>query len=266
MAIRSGDRTSIVDILDRTPPIPDACQWCVFLRNHDELTLEMVTEEERQWMWREYAPEPRMRLNLGIRRRLTPLLDNDRRKIELALSLLFTLGGSPILYYGDEIGMGDNIWLDDRNGVRTPMQWTAGETGGFSKADPARLYLPVISDQTYNPSNVNVANQIEDPNSLFHVIQRMISIRRQHPAFNQGQREWFRVSSKAVIAYWRILSDERLIILNNLSGESQTITIDPAVVKVRELNDLLTGDFLSIGPTKPINVTLAPYQYLWWHL
>ena len=150
-------------ILERTPPIPEDCQWCIFLRNHDELTLEMVTEEERQWMWQDYAPEPRMRLNLGIRRRLAPLLDNDRRKIELANSLLFTLPGSPIIYYGDEIGMGDNIWLPDRNGVRTPMQWEKSTNAGFSAAQPGGLYAPVITSEPYAPAQVNVADQVADP-------------------------------------------------------------------------------------------------------
>jgi maltose alpha-D-glucosyltransferase/alpha-amylase len=266
MVLRNGDRSSIVDILNRTPPIPEECQWCVFLRNHDELTLEMVTEEEREWMWKEYAPEPRMRLNLGIRRRLAPLLDNDRRKIELAQSLLFSLTGSPVIYYGDEIGMGDNIWLDDRNGVRTPMQWQDGLNAGFSKADPSRLYLPVIDSPSYAPTVVNVAAQIDDADSLFHTTQRMISIRRQHPAFGRGKFAWFPVESKAVIAYWRVLENERLIILNNLSDQVQTISIDPAIIQSPEIYNLLSGEFRPVIPGETITLTLNPYQYAWWHL
>jgi maltose alpha-D-glucosyltransferase/alpha-amylase len=266
MALRSGDRSPIVDILNHTPPIPEECQWCIFLRNHDELTLEMVTEEEREWMWKEYAPEPRMQLNLGIRRRLAPLLDNDRRKIELAQSLLFSLTGSPIIYYGDEIGMGDNIWLDDRNGVRTPMQWQDGFNAGFSKADPSRLYLPVIDSPSYGPAVVNVAAQTDDADSLFHTTQRMISIRRQHPAFGRGKFAWFPVESKAVIAYWRVLEDERMIILNNLSDQTQTISIDPAIIQAPEIYNLSSGEFRAVIPGKTMTLTLTPYQYAWWHL
>ncbi len=190
MALRQADRTPLVWILGRTPPIPDNCQWCTFLRNHDELTLEMVTEEERQWMWQEYAPEPRMRLNLGIRRRLAPLLDDDRRKIELANSLLFTLPGSSILYYGDEIGMGDNIWLPDRNGVRTPMQWTSAVNAGFSSAAPKSLYLPLIDNSVYGPAHINVADERAHPDSLLNRLRRLIAVRKQHPAFGRGSFTW----------------------------------------------------------------------------
>jgi maltose alpha-D-glucosyltransferase / alpha-amylase len=226
----------------------------------------MVTEEERQWMWKEYAPEPRMRLNLGIRRRLAPLLDNDRRKIELAQSLLFSLTGSPILYYGDEIGMGDNIWLDDRNGVRTPMQWQAGLNAGFSRADPSRLYLPVIDAAGYSPAEVNVAAQLADPDSLFHTLQRLISIRRQHPAFGRGKFAWFPVESKAVIAYWRVLDEERLVILNNLSDQTQTVTIDSAILPSHEVYNLLSGEYRAVVPGETITLALKPYEYAWWHL
>src|SRR5574341_123159 len=183
MAFAQADGTPIVDILSKTPSIPDNCQWCTFLRNHDELTLEMVTEEERQWMWQRYAPEPRMRLNLGIRRRLASLLDGDRRKVELLHSILFTLPGSPILYYGDEIGMGDNIWLDDRDGVRPPMQWDAGAQAGFSTAAPDKLYAPVINDGLYGPTRTNVESQRQDPNSLWNTIRHMIATRKKNHAF-----------------------------------------------------------------------------------
>src|SRR5512138_948426 len=174
MALKKGRADDMHEILKRTPQIPPTCQWCIFLRNHDELTLEMVTEEERQWMWRQYAPDPRMKLNLGIRRRLAPLLDNDQHKIELAHSLLLTLPGSPILYYGDEIGMGDNIWLFDRNGVRTPMQWNTGSNAGFSDAASESLFAPVIDDEVFGAAHVNVEAQRQDPESLWSVIRQMI--------------------------------------------------------------------------------------------
>ena len=197
MALKKGRADDLVEILNRTPPIPENCQWCNFLRNHDELTLEMVTPEERQWMWEQYAPEPRMRLNLGIRRRLAPLLDNDRRKIELANSLLFTLPGSPVIYYGDEIGMGDNIWLDDRNGVRTPMQWNDSPYAGFSNVPP---FTPLL-EGTSSPRRVNVTAQMTNPDSLFHTMRRMIEIRRTHHAFGRGAFEWQDAGTNAIAAY-----------------------------------------------------------------
>src|SRR5512133_3529848 len=172
MALKKGRADDMIEIMSRTPLIDPTSQWCIFLRNHDELTLEMVTPEEREWMWAEYAPDPRMRLNLGIRRRLAPLLDNDRRKIALANSLLFTLPGSPIIYYGHEIGMGDNIWLFDRNGVRTPMQWKNAPNAGFSAAQPEALYAPVIDTSPYDPSQVNVDDEFQDPDSLLNFICR----------------------------------------------------------------------------------------------
>ncbi len=172
MSLRKQDRESLVWIMQQTPPIPDNCQWCTFLRNHDELTLEMVTEEERQWMWQEYAPDPRMRLNLGIRRRQAPLLENNPAKMRLANALLFALPGTPIIYYGDEIGMGDNIWLDDRNGVRTPMQWDASKNAGFSTAKEDQLYAPLIKDETFGYQKVNVSAQINDPDSFLSFMKK----------------------------------------------------------------------------------------------
>ena len=186
MALAQADRTPIEQIIARTPPIPTNCQWGTFLRCHDELTLEMVTSEERQFMWDFYAPEPRMRLNLGIRRRLAPLLGNDRSRIELANSLLFTLTGSPVIYYGDEIGMGDNIWLEDRDGVRTPMQWADAPNGGFSSAEPSALQDPVIDDEIFGYHRVNVEAQRNDPGSLLNRMREMIRVRKMHPAFGRG--------------------------------------------------------------------------------
>ncbi|MEW5872382.1 MAG: maltose alpha-D-glucosyltransferase [Chloroflexota bacterium] len=268
MAMRKQEREPLVWILERTPPIPEECQWCTFLRNHDELTLEMVTEAERQWMWQEYAPEPRMRLNLGIRRRLAPLLDGDRRKIELANSLLFSLPGSPFVYYGDEIGMGDDIWLPDRNGVRTPMQWQSGPGAGFSRADPESFYAPVIDKDAYRLEQVNVEAQRADPNSLWHVIRKMIAARKAHPVFGQGDFHWAEAGSPAVAAYWRRYAGEQVLILNNLSEVQQSAVVDLGDVGTGELEDLLT-----LAPGEPgwlspgqLQLDLLPYGYRWLRL
>ncbi|MGZ9222175.1 MAG: maltose alpha-D-glucosyltransferase, partial [Anaerolineales bacterium] len=222
MALKKGHAHDMIEILDRTPAIPESCQWCIFLRNHDELTLEMVTPQERQWMWEQYAPEPRMRLNLGIRRRLAPLLDNDRRKIELSHSLLFTLPGSPIIYYGDEIGMGDNIDLPDRNGVRTPMQWDDSPNGGFTTGRPA---IESIAGKL-GYQHLNVARQLADKDSLFHAISKMIRVRKQHPVFGRGRMEWKETGNPAVLAYRREYQAETILILNNLSEASQTVRLE----------------------------------------
>ena len=259
MALKKGRAEDMREILRRTPSIPENCQWCIFLRNHDELTLEMVTEEERQWMWKQYAPDPRMRLNLGIRRRLAPLLDNDKRKIRLAYSLLFTLPGSPILYYGDEIGMGDNIWLEDRNGVRTPMQWEAGATAGFSEASVSSLYAPVISDEIYGPAQVNVQSQRLEPDSLLKIIRHMIGVRRQSHAFGWGDFEWLDLQNEHVAAFRRTFQDETILALHNLSNTKQKVSIKKPVTS---MTDLLTGDeFPALDET--MSIELEPYQYLW---
>jgi maltose alpha-D-glucosyltransferase/alpha-amylase len=252
MALKKGRVDDMVEILNRTPPIPENCQWCIFLRNHDELTLEMVTAQERQWMWEQYAPEPRMRLNLGIRRRLAPLLDNDRRKIELAYSLLFTLPGSPIIYYGDEIGMGDNIWLHDRNGVRTPMQWNA-ETGcGFSEAPLKSWYSPLIEEEAYRPARVNVETQMREQGSLWRTIQNMIATRKKHHAFGRGNFTWLNAGTSAVAAYQRNYRDETLLIIQNLSDQAVEAKI------THNGTDILTGEHLAGGA-----LSLAPFQYRW---
>ncbi|HUI88460.1 MAG TPA: maltose alpha-D-glucosyltransferase [Anaerolineales bacterium] len=249
MSMRRGDAEAIRWILEQTPSIPGNTQWCTFLRNHDELTLEMVSEEDRQWMWAQYAPEPRMRLNQGIRRRLAPLLDNDRRKIELANSLLFTLPGSPIVYYGDEIGMGDNVWLDDRNGVRTPMQWDDSPKAGFTNARP---FAPFLEGQ-YSPMHVNVAAQMRNPDSLYHTIRRMVAVRKEHPAFGCGDFEWADSGTNAIAGYQRTYDGETMLILNNLSGQEQ---IAPAP-SGRAVN-AFTHETAPLG-----TLTLQPYQYLW---
>jgi len=263
MALARADRTPLVQILARTPPLPDGCQWATFLRCHDELTLEMVTDEERQFLWDFYAPQPRMRLNLGIRRRLAPLLDNDRARLELANSLLFTLPGAPVIYYGDEIGMGDNIWLDDRDGVRTPMQWDSGPNAGFSAAAPDNLYAPVIEDSTYGPQQVNVANQQAAPGSLLHTMRRMIGVRKQHSAFGRGNFAWVEADSKAVAAYLRSHDGERLLIVNNLSPHPQSVTLTASGLPSAALLDLLTGEYLPSSQQGQLALALHPYQYLW---
>jgi maltose alpha-D-glucosyltransferase/alpha-amylase len=259
-SIRAGDGSSLVDILKRTPPIPDSCQWCTFLRNHDELTLEMVTDEDRQWMWREYAPDPRMKLNLGIRRRLAPLLDNDRRKLALAYSLLFTLPGSPFLYYGDEIGMGDNIWLDDRNGVRTPMQWDASPGAGFSSASLDKFYLPLIQDDVYSPQRVNVVAQQADPASQLNLIKRFIRIRKQQPALGEGTLEWVEpTGSPAILAFYRSAPAEKLLAVHNLSG--RVLAVDLPIAPGSHFEELFSGK--KYASPSALHVELEPYAYLW---
>lgn len=271
MSIKKGNRMSLEWIMSRTPSINRTCQWCIFLRNHDELTLEMVTPDERDWMWEQFAPEPRMRLNLGIRRRLAPLLDNDRRKIELANSLLFTMPGTPIIYYGDEIGMGDNIWLEDRNGVRTPMQWSADFNAGFSAAPTESLYAPVISEPPFSPQEVNVEYQIQDPDSLLNFICKLIGIVKEHMAFGEGEFNWAACDNTAVAAYYRTYDEsgqrESLLIVQNLSGESQK-----AVIQLTEMTpppaavDLITGELSPITHDRTLEVQLEPYQYFWFEL
>ncbi len=263
MAIRKGEVNAIRDILERTPEIPGGCQWCTFLRNHDELTLEMVTEEERQWMWREYAPDPRMRLNLGIRRRLAPLLDNDRRRIELANSLLFTLPGSPILYYGDEIGMGDNIYLPDRNGVRTPMQWSGISGAGFSMADLSQFYAPVIQTPPYDPAHVNVSAQQGNSQSLLNIIRSMLAVRKQHPVFAQGKLAWVDCGTAAIAGYIRQDSAERVLVLNNLSPRPQTVALQFDHSGQTLQADLLGHECLAQKDMDRTVVFLEPFQYLW---
>ncbi len=203
MAVRRESRYPISEILEQTPPIPDGCQWGIFLRNHDELTLEMVTDEDRDYMWGEYAKDPRMKANIGIRRRLAPLLDNDLNQMELFTALLLSLPGSPVLYYGDEIGMGDNIWLGDRDGVRTPMQWTPDRNAGFSRATPGRLHLPPVQDPVYGYQRVNVETELDNPSSLLHWTRRMILARKRHAAFGLGEFIDLGGSNPTVLSYVR---------------------------------------------------------------
>jgi len=226
MAVRREQRYPISEILAQTPRIPRNCQWAIFLRNHDELTLEMVTDEERDYMYAEYAKDPRMRANVGIRRRLAPLLENDRNQIELFTALLLSLPGSPVLYYGDEIGMGDNIWLGDRDAVRTPMQWTSDRNAGFSRCDPARLYLPLILDPVHGYQALNVEAQRDDPGSLLNWTRKMIQIRKRHPVFGTGEFTELHASNPSVFAFVREYGDDRMLCVNNLSRFPQPVELD----------------------------------------
>ena len=258
MALGRHERTPLEWVIQNTPPIPENCQWCVFLRNHDELTLEMVTGEERRWLWDTYAPDPRMRLNLGIRRRLAPLMDNDPRRIQLANSLLFTLPGAPIVYYGDEIGMGDNIWLPDRNGVRTPLQWDNTKNAGFSTAGPDELYTPPIQAAPFDPAGVNIARARADSKSLWHVLRAMISVRKHQPGLGRPDFEWIGSDDPAIAAYTRVPAGERVWVVNNLSANEKSLRL-PAPAA---LTDLFTG--LRLEPQDGnILLGLGAYAYHW---
>jgi maltose alpha-D-glucosyltransferase / alpha-amylase len=226
MALRQEDRLPIVEIVNRTPAIPESAQWGLFLRNHDELTLEMVTDEERDYLYAEYANDRRMRLNLGIRRRLAPLMDNGRRRIELLNALLFSLPGSPFLYYGDEIGMGDNIYLGDRDGVRTPMQWSVDRNAGFSKADFAQLYFPLNMDPVYGFQSVNVEAQQRHSTSLLHWMRQMILMRKKHPLFGRGTLEFLHPENRKVLAFTRSYEGETALCVYNLARSSQPVQLD----------------------------------------
>ncbi len=271
MALRQEDRLPITDIMAQTPAIPDGCQWGLFLRNHDELTLEMVTDDERDYMYFAYSADPRMRVNVGIRRRLAPLVDNSRRRIELLNSILLSFPGTPILYYGDEIGMGDNIYLGDRNGVRTPMQWTSDRNAGFSKADPARLFLPVVMDPIYGYQVVNVEAQLSDQSSLLHWTRNMIALRKLFQVFGRGTLTFLNPSNRKVLAYLRDLeredgTHETVLCVANLSRFAQPASIDlPGFAGYAPVEMLGYVSFPQIEKT-PYAITLAPYSFLWLEL
>jgi maltose alpha-D-glucosyltransferase/alpha-amylase len=266
MAIAQEDRFPITDILRQTPDIPVNCQWALFLRNHDELTLEMVTDVERDYLWSTYATDPRARINLGIRRRLASLMDNDRRKIELMNSLLLSFPGTPLIYYGDEIGMGDNIYLGDRNGVRTPMQWTPDRNGGFSRCDPARLYLPMIMDPVYGYEAVNVEAQSRSLASLLSWTKRLISVRKSSKVFGRGSLSFIRPANRAVLVYIRQYESEVVLCVANLSRSAQAAEIDLAPWRGRVPFELLgRTNFPPIGDV-PYIVTLGPYGFFWFLL
>jgi maltose alpha-D-glucosyltransferase/alpha-amylase len=266
MATRLEDRKPLVEIVERTPELPDTCQWGIFLRNHDELTLEMVSDVERDYMYEEYARDPVARLNLGIRRRLAPLLDGDRRRVELMNGLLMSLPGSPIVYYGDEIGMGDNVYLGDRNGVRTPMQWNGGWNGGFSTADPERLAQPLISNPLYGYQVVNVESQRRSEHSLLNWMRRLIRVRKTTRVFGRGAISFLHPANHRVLAYTRSLDDETVLVVNNLSGTAQVAELD-----LRSLQGAIPIEMfgLSLFPRigeLPYMLTLGPYDFFWFRL
>jgi len=263
MAVALEDRYPIAEILRQTPDIPDNCQWAVFLRNHDELTLEMVTDRERDYMYRMYAHEPRMRVNVGIRRRLAPLLSNDVDRIKLMNSLLLSMPGSPIIYYGDEIGMGDNIYIGDRNGVRTPMQWSIDRNAGFSRADPQRLYLPLIMDPIYGYQAVNVEAQSRDPSSLLNWTRRMLAVRRQHRCFGRGTLEFVRPQNRKIIAYLRTCDDEVVLCVANLSQTAQAVELDLSRYKGRVPVELSGRNAFPPVGELPYFLTLPAHGFFW---
>ncbi|MDP9262213.1 MAG: maltose alpha-D-glucosyltransferase, partial [Actinomycetota bacterium] len=266
MSVRREDATPIYEILDRTPAIPDNAQWGLFLRNHDELTLEMVTDDERDYMYGEYAKDPRMKINLGIRRRLAPLLDNGRDEIELMHAILFSLPGSPVLYYGDEIGMGDNVYLGDRDGVRTPMQWTGDRNAGFSRADWAQLYLQPLMDPVYGYQAVNVEAQLRTPTSLLRWLHRFIALRKEHPVFGLGTYEPLRSENTKIFAHVRRWEEDIVLCVHNLARSAQAVELDLSKYAGMVPEEMLGRTrFPAIGEL-PYLLTLAPRGFFWFQL
>jgi len=266
MALRREDRTPIVEIMSQTPDIPPSCQWGMFLRNHDELTLEMVSDAERDYMWAEYAKDRMMRLNLGIRRRLAPLMENGRRQMELLTSLLLSLRGTPILYYGDEIGMGDNVYLGDRRGVRTPMQWSGDRNAGFSRADPSRLFSPVIVDPVYHYEAVNVDAQSRVPTSLLNWNRRLIAARKRYPVFGRGSLEFLPCPNPKVLAYVRRDAAQTVLCVVNLSRFVQPATLDLSAYTGHTPVELLGGVPFPQIHTEPYFLSLGPHGFFWFRL
>ncbi len=266
MALRREDRTPIIDIMNRTPKIPDVAQWGLFLRNHDELTLEMVTDEERDYMYAEYAKDPRMRRNIGIARRLAPLLDNGRRQVELLYSLLFSLPGSPVVYYGDEVGMGDNIYLGDRDGVRTPMHWSSDRNAGFSKADPAALYLPLLMDPVYGFQAVNVEAQERVSTSLLQWLRRLLQVRKQHPVFGMGEYEPLYPENRRVFAFIRQLAGDVVLVVANLSRFAQPVELDLSRWLGLVPEEMFGRTPFPIIDGRPYRLALGPHGFYWFRL
>ena len=266
MALRLEDRQPVIDVMAETPAIPEPCQWALFLRNHDELTLEMVTDDERAYMYLAYSTDPRMRVNVGIRRRLAPLMENNRRRIELLNSILFSFPGTPILYYGDEIGMGDNIYLGDRNGVRTPMQWSADRNGGFSKVNPAQLYSQPIMDPIYGYQAINVEAQQGDASSLLNWTRHMIALRKLFQVFGRGSIEFLQPANRKILAYRRSYHQEEVLCLANLSRFAQPAELDLApLAGMTPIEMFGYVEFPKIGTT-PYPLTVGPYGILWFEL
>ena len=266
MAMRQETRTPIVEIMQSTPEIPAGCQWAIFLRNHDELTLEMVSDAERDYMYFEYARDPRMRINVGIRRRLAPLLDNGRRQIEMMNSLLLSMPGTPVLYYGDEIGMGDNIYLGDRNGVRTPMQWSIDRTAGFSRADWAKLYSPAIMDPVYGYQGVNVEGQSRIPTSLLNWMRRIIAVRKRYQAFGRGSLSFLYPENLKVLAYVRAYEQQTILCIVNLSRYVQCCELDLSEYKEFRPVELIGETPFPLIGDLPYFITLGPHAFYWFRL
>jgi len=266
MGVKLEDRKPITEILKQTPEIPDVCQWCLFLRNHDELTLEMVTDMERDYMYDEYARDKAQRLNLGIRRRLAPLLDNDRRRMELMNGMLMSLPGTPIIYYGDEIGMGDNVNLGDRNGVRTTMQWDGGWNGGFSAADPEVLYSPLMLNPVYGYQAINVQSQKRFEHSLLSWTKQLIRVRKSSPVLGRGSIEFLYPANHRVLAYLRKLGNETVLIVNNLSSKAQALELDLKAYRGNILVEMFGRNIFPRIGELPYLLTLGPYQFYWFRL
>jgi maltose alpha-D-glucosyltransferase/alpha-amylase len=266
MAVRRESRYPISEIMSQTPAIPDNCQWGIFLRNHDELTLEMVTDDERDYMWGEYATDPRMKANIGIRRRLAPLMDNGRRRIELLHSLLFSLPGTPVMYYGDEIGMGDNIYLGDRNGVRTPMQWTGDRNAGFSRGDAARLFAPVIMDPVYGYQAINVESQERTSTSQLAWVKRLIRIRQRHEVFALGKLQFVPVENPKVLAFTRTHQDQAVLVVCNLSRFSQPAELDLSPWRGKVPVEMFGDTRFPVVGDPPYQLSLGPYTFFWFRL
>jgi maltose alpha-D-glucosyltransferase / alpha-amylase len=266
MALQMEDRFPIIDILEQTPPVPDNCQWAMFLRNHDELTLEMVTDEERDYMYRVYATDPHARINLGIRRRLAPLLANSRRKIELLNTLLFSMPGTPIIYYGDEIGMGDNFYLGDRNGCRTPMQWSPDRNAGFSRANPQQLYLPITIDPEYHYEAVNVENQQKNLSSLLWWMRRVIAMRRNFKAFSRGSLKFLYPDNAKVLAFLRRYENETIVVVVNLSRFAQSVELDLSRFAGSVPMEVFSRNLFRPIKKSPYVITLGPHAYYWFAL
>ncbi|MGZ4359738.1 MAG: maltose alpha-D-glucosyltransferase [Gaiellaceae bacterium] len=266
MALRREEALPLMEILERTPAIPENCQWGLFLRNHDELTLEMVTDEERDYMYSEYAMDPRMKLNLGIRRRLAPLLDNGRAEIELMHAILFSLPGTPVFYYGDEIGMGDNIYLGDRDGVRTPMQWTGDRNGGFSRSDFARLYLPPLMDPVYGYQAVNVEAQLRTPTSLLRWLHRFIALRKEHPVFGLGDLEVLHPTNPRILAHVRRYEEDIILCVHNLARSAQAVELDLSAFAGLVPEEMLgRSRFPPVGEL-PYLLTFSSRGFFWFQL
>ncbi|MCC7109450.1 MAG: alpha-glucosidase C-terminal domain-containing protein, partial [Deltaproteobacteria bacterium] len=266
MALRLEDRKPIVEIIERTPSLPAGCQWGLFLRNHDELTLEMVTQIERDYMWDEYARDPVARLNLGIRRRLAPLMDNDRRRIELLTAMLFSLNGSPFLYYGDEIGMGDDVTRGDRNGVRTPMQWSSRKNAGFAPAEVTSLFSPLIDDPVFGFASVNVEAQRASTSSLWSWMKSLLRVRKQTRVFGRGTIRFLTPKNHRVLCWLRSLDGEDVLVVNNLAATAQAVELDLADFAGAVPIEMLGGSLFPRVKATPYMLAMAPYGFFWFRL